>query len=442
MKCPHYETNRGRSTEKAPAADAMVFRPKASTAPVKRVHLPADVTVLFTDDDSIKAVHDKENDTSRDHDRTLEKGLEDSGYLSLQNSQLDEHHGDEEDEHTQAKPTSALLVSVTQPGKTTSNSPSKCRGRKNPSHPAPLVTASTPVDRPRRRAATCCLSSTPADKHTDPNLPILNFQQDVCEELVKSYRKNKRYDWSVVGKVAESHLLDRVIGRQMGLEFVDMFTSLLSRNMRSILADILALLGDMDLIRCKKVSRTWRRVICDDPTALRRCQRQEEALRESTSSRRAKLCGLTREVAVSRVVLSCMQTLASSNTQSASSSSSTSSTPSCKLNRRSASSQKGNTPTSQCTRFKEFMQAASGLKQHESLRHCKRCGSPATHSAEAQRATCTRSSCLYDFCTRCQETFHGSTPCRTVQPRTHFVNSRTTPITPGSTRSKRNVRRL
>lgn len=58
-----------------------------------------------------------------------------------------------------------------------------------------------------------------------------------------------RYDWSIITKVAEDHLLDRVIGGQMGLEFVDVFSSLLSRNMRSILVDILALLGDLDLIR-------------------------------------------------------------------------------------------------------------------------------------------------------------------------------------------------
>lgn len=58
-----------------------------------------------------------------------------------------------------------------------------------------------------------------------------------------------RYDWSIVTKVAEDHLLDRVIGGQMGCEYVDIFSSLLHRNMRNILTKILALLGDMDLIR-------------------------------------------------------------------------------------------------------------------------------------------------------------------------------------------------
>lgn len=58
-----------------------------------------------------------------------------------------------------------------------------------------------------------------------------------------------RYDWTIVTKVAEDHLLDRVVGGHMGCEFVDVFSSLLSRNMRNILTRVLSLLGDMDLIR-------------------------------------------------------------------------------------------------------------------------------------------------------------------------------------------------
>lgn len=87
-------------------------------------------------------------------------------------------------------------------------------------------------------------------------------------------------------------------------------------------------------------------------------------------------------------------------------------------------------------------QAASNLKQHESLRPCKHCGSPATHFTEVQRAKCMRPSCLFDFCTICQESYHGSTPCRAVQPRSHFSSTKTTPIIPGSARSKRSIRRL
>ncbi|XP_073338351.1 F-box only protein 5 [Pagrus major] len=443
MKCPHYKAAMANNLEKSSVsvagAGSRVFHLKASpvkeSSPIKPQCPPVAVTtVLFSLNNNTRAVHNKENSTSREHDGTLDEGFEDSGYLSLHNSQIDDHHGDEEDDCMQEKPTSAAAHQV----KTISpkKSPSKCQGRMNSTHPVSLVAASPTVVCHRTRTAAYSLSSTPSDHHN--NLPILKFQQAVCEELAKSYKKNKRYDWSIITKVAEDHLLDRVIGGQMGCEYVDMFSSLLSRNMRNILTDILSLLGDMDLISCKKVSRTWRKIICDDEAALNRCQQAEQALRESRSSLRQRACGLTRDVAVSRVLLSCMQTLASSTPSSSSSSSS--STPSCKINRRTLSSQKSGTPN--CTRFNEYMKAASNLKQHESLRPCKRCGSPATHFTEVQRAKCMRPSCLFDFCTVCQESYHGSTPCRVVQPRSHFPSTKTTPIIPGSARSKRSIRRL
>ncbi|XP_026165238.1 F-box only protein 5 [Mastacembelus armatus] len=443
MKCPGYEATRTNKVEKSSSAEFKTHlkaSPVKAPTPIKPECLPGVATLLFSLNNSTKAVHNKENSTSR----TLHRGLEDSGYLSLNNSQIEDHHGEEENAHTHGKPTSAPLHSAIQQENTVSpnGSPSKCHGRDNSSCAMSLVAASSPVYSPSRRTAAYSLPFTPSDSHNNPNLPIVSFQRAVCEELAKSYRKNKRYDWSIIPKVAEDHLLDRVIGGQMGCEYVDIFTSLLCRNMRRVLTNILALLGDMDLISCKKVSRTWRKIICDDTAALSRCQRAEEALRESRSSERHRDCGLTRDVAVSRVVLSCMQTLASSNTYSAPSSSSSSSTASCRVSRRTATPQKGSMPNEQCTRFKQYVQAASNLKQHESLHPCRRCGSPATHSTEAQRAMCTRSNCLFDFCTRCKEAFHGSTPCRTVQQRSHFSASEKAPIIAGSARSKRNVRRL
>ncbi|XP_078129778.1 F-box only protein 5 [Sander vitreus] len=444
MKFPRYEATMANKMEKrSAAAESRVLNLKSSPVkepiPIKPQCPPAGVTTVFSLNNNTTAVHNKENSTSKEHDRILDEGFEDSGYLSLQNSHIDDHHGDPEDEHIQGKPTVTQLPSAAahqEKAISPNNSPSKYKGR---THSNPLVTASTPVDHHKRRTAAQLLSSTPSDHHNDPNLPILNFQQAVCVELAKSYKKNKRYDWSIVTKVAEDHLLDRVIGGQMGREYVDIFSCLLSRNMRSILTNILALLGDMDLISCRKVSKTWRTIIGEDTAALSRCQRAEQALGESRSSLSQKSCSLTRDVAVSRVVLSCMQTLASSSTPSSSSSSSS---PSYRVNRLNTHSQKHRQANSQCTRFNEYVQAASSLKQHESLRPCKRCGSPATHLSEVQRATCTRPSCLFDFCTHCQEAFHDSTPCRVVQPRPYFTTPKTTPIIPGSARSKRNVRRL
>ncbi|KAF7658869.1 hypothetical protein LDENG_00006500 [Lucifuga dentata] len=444
MKCPRYEAATGIKVEKSsPAPTAVAAAEKVShpqVSPLKEPPIiksnfpPASVTTTLFSLNNTKGVHNKENSNRREQDRTLEEGFEDSGYLSLQNSQIDDLHAVEEDDHNQGRssatpPPPAINQEKTE---TPKNSPSKCQGKTCSIHPAP----STPVLHPERRAVAYSLSSTPAAHHGDPNLPILKFQQAVCEELAKNFQKTKRYDWSLVTKLAEDHLLDRVIGRQMGLEYVDVFSSLLSRNMKGILTHILALLGDMDLISCRKVSRTWRRIICEDKAALSRCQRAEQALRESKSFQSQRSCGLTRDVGLSRVVLSCMQTMASSSSLSSLSSSS-SSTLASRANRQTTASQKD-----QNSRFKEYVEAASRLKQHESLRPCKRCGSPATHSAEAQRARCTRLSCLFDFCTRCQEPFHGSSPCRMVMPRPHFPTSKVTPILPGSAHSKRNIRRL
>lgn len=202
MKCPRYEATMASNMEKSSAAaESRVLHLKASPVkepiPIKPQCPPAGVTtVLFSLNNTTSAVHNKENSTSREHDRTLDEGLEDSGYLSLHNSQIDDHHGDEEDDHIQGKPTVTLLPSAaaTHQERTISpkTSPSKCKGRTNSSNPVLLRAASTPVDFHKRRTAAYSLSSTPSNHHNDPNLPILKFQRAVCEELAKSYKKNKR----------------------------------------------------------------------------------------------------------------------------------------------------------------------------------------------------------------------------------------------------------
>ncbi|XP_029377402.1 F-box only protein 5 isoform X2 [Echeneis naucrates] len=438
MKCPRFEPAQANKMEKTSskmaAAQPRVLHLKASPVkepiPIKPLCPPRGVAkVLLSLNNNTREVHNKENSSSREHDRTLDEGFEDSGYLSLHNSQIEDHPKNEEDGHVQDKLATAQLLSSTHREEEISpnTSPSKCKGRISFNRPLSLVAASTPVARPTRRTVV----STPSDDHRDAILPIVDFQKAVCQKLAKNYQKSKRYDWSIVAEVAEHYHLDRVIGGQMGQEYVDMFASLLSRNMKIILTKVLTLLGDMDLISCKKVSKTWRKIICEDTMAQKRCDQAEE---ESGRSLRQRSCGLTRDVAVSRVVLSCMQPMASSSC-------SPSSPLSSKIGQ-TAPSPKESAPKSRCTHFEEFLQASSSLKQHESLRSCKRCGSPATYSAEIQRATCKRLNCGFDFCTNCQEAFHGSAPCRTVQPRSQFHTSRTPSIIPGSARSKRNIRRL
>lgn len=80
---------------------------------------------------------------------------------------------------------------------------------------------------------------------------VLSFQDrfSTCKFTKTNCLVLFRYDFSIVQDIAEKHNLDRVIGRHMGLDYVDVFESLLSMNMKIILGNILALLGDLDLIR-------------------------------------------------------------------------------------------------------------------------------------------------------------------------------------------------
>lgn len=401
MKCPAiYEEPRAPCSPVKAAAEFKL--PALKNSPNKECKhfvvkplLTPDLLPATLSLNNIRGVHNKENNKKK-HDRTLDEvsldcqEFEDSGYLSLHNSLLEKGDKDSESEDH---------LFVTSPGE-------EERGR---------YTLSTPS----------------AQNHSDPNLPIIKFQQAVCRELAMGFKRTQSYDWTVIDKLAEDFGLDRVIGGHMGRECVDVFTALLEREMRHILTKILGMLGDADLIHCRMVSRTWWRIISQDNSALTRCQEAEQRLRDSRKAEGQENGGsLTRNTALPRVVLSCMQSVASSSVQRAS--------PKKSVSQKDCIHTARNSPP---TRFTEYQKAASSLKQHESLKPCKLCGSPAKHNAHALRATCTRQSCAFDFCTKCQGSFHGSSPCRAIQPHGPS-SSKEKPILIGSARSKRNVRRL
>lgn len=197
MKCPSYEAARANKMERGSAnmaaaagAQPKVVQVKASPVkedpiPLKPSSPPANVaTKLFSQNNNTRVVHNKENSSNKEHERTaLDEGFEDSGYLSLHNSQIFDHH--EEEEYVQGKPTAALQHAPADKKISPSNSPSKCQTRMN-SPMAAVVTASTPL--PKRRTE----KSTLSNHYNDHYLPILKFQRTVCEELAKSYQKNKR----------------------------------------------------------------------------------------------------------------------------------------------------------------------------------------------------------------------------------------------------------
>lgn len=199
MKCPRYKpaisNNVEKSSASVAAAEPNMLLLKASVkpepTPIKPRCPPTEVTTVLVSVDNTGVAHNKENSTSRVHDGTMDEGFEDSGYLSLHNSQIDDHQGDDVDDHFQGKlPPPAVTATHKEKTVSPKSSPTKCQRMTNACHLLPLV-ATTPSVGRHGRTAQHSISSTPSNQHS--NLPILKFQQAVCEELSKSYQKNKRY---------------------------------------------------------------------------------------------------------------------------------------------------------------------------------------------------------------------------------------------------------
>lgn len=160
-----------------------------------------------------KGLHNKENckekprslDVLSDDEVLLSTSslAEDSGYLSLHSSQLEHYDGDAHCPET----------------------PESCTEDKE-----------------------CRLSLAHSDSKSSC-LPVLKFQEEVCKQLAKGYKKSQSYDWTVINKLAEHYGLHNVIGVKMGLEYVDVLCGLLKKDMKHILTRILCLLGDCDLIK-------------------------------------------------------------------------------------------------------------------------------------------------------------------------------------------------
>lgn len=261
-------------------------------------------------------------------------------------------------------------------------------------------------------------------------LPILRFQQEVCQNLSKTFEETQHYDWSVIDKLAKASVLHKVIGGKMGLECVDILSTLSEKNMGHILSRILSRLDDTDLISCQTVCKTWGTIISENKSALQRCREAQQRLKKLQQERKPS-CSFTRDFAPSREAFSSVQLVTSTPVGNLSRAVFLKSTPQL-----SASSQK----TSQ---FHRYQEVAATLKRHESLRKCRQCSSPARYDDVMKRAVCTRASCTYDFCTLCLGAFHGSAPCRTGVLATPSSESRQRQHhLPCSKQSKRNIKRL
>lgn len=164
----------------AGAADAHLLNLKLSPVKLepsdfKRPRPPTEERLALPSLAAAEASQDKENSDSGFHNRTL---LEDSGYLTLQNSHIEEH---KEDGYCN-------IVAVAHQGTLPSqqSSATKCQ-RRTSSH----CLAASPTEGCQARAGTQSVSSTSSNLVSSP-LPLLKFHEAVCEELTKDFRKNKR----------------------------------------------------------------------------------------------------------------------------------------------------------------------------------------------------------------------------------------------------------
>ncbi|KAM4042657.1 LOW QUALITY PROTEIN: F-box only protein 5 [Anomaloglossus baeobatrachus] len=253
-------------------------------------------------------------------------------------------------------------------------------------------------------------------------LPVIRFEEAVCSTLKKGGKRCPKLYWDSVKEVVsnQAFALDRLIGRKMGLERMDILGELFKRDFKHLLSQILRHLSAIDLINVISVSTTWQKILQEDKWAYsvyKRCHRkicEQEARKEEHTA--------TRDSSLFRIPLSSVQKVASAV---------------CCVSKK--KSTKKIKPCPSHSRYSEFIQVGRTLVNDQSLKVCIVCSSPAKYDSYQHRAQCTRDSCQLDFCTLCNCKYHFSKDCATNKAPNHRFLSE--PL-PGSKKSKQNLGRL
>lgn len=237
-------------------------------------------------------------------------------------------------------------------------------------------------------------------------LPALQVGRAVCESVGLA-KVLHCPDQSPLRKVLQSQTfpIDRLIGRKMGLEHVDILKELSERGFPCILRKILRYLCGADLLCCAKVCKIWKKIICSD-------RRANQALKKA--SRTQWVDAAKRENVTSRGALTIIQRQCRDSAQPA------------------LSKLRSGTVSQKSIRHQQVVKT---LKQDEVLKICPLCASPSKFLPYQERAVCTSEVCAYDYCCLCLNFFHGSKSC--ARHRLH----RAQPLV-GSKKSKQNLRRL
>lgn len=256
-------------------------------------------------------------------------------------------------------------------------------------------------------------------------LPALHFAKVVCSTLKKNAKRNPKIDWDKLKECIPSGniRLQNIIGRKMGLEYVDILSELFGRGLRHLLKVILTQLSDMDLVNVSKVTKTWKKILEDDKGILQLYNKAIQRVAEK--SIKVSPHASTREYVMFRTALASVQKSAVQ-------------LPSPKDSRTKLANP-GDQKSSSYSRHNEFSEVAKTLKKNESLKACIRCNSPAKYDCYLQRATCRREGCGFDYCTKCLCNYHTTKDCS--NGKSLKASYKMGPL-PGTKRSKNNLRRL
>ncbi|XP_003468474.3 F-box only protein 5 [Cavia porcellus] len=278
----------------------------------------------------------------------------------------------------------------------------------------------------RSSPQSCLLQIQSPDQYPNQNLlPVLHFEKVVCSTLKKNAKRNPKIDKEILKEIISSgnFRLQNIIGRKMGLEFVDILNELFRRELKHLLANILTQLSDMDLISVSKVSTTWKKILEDDKGASHLYKKAMQRVTEK--SIKFSPHASTREYVMIRTALASVQKSASQTLP--------------KKDAQTKLSKKDDQKGSTYSRHSEFSEVARTLKKNESLKACIRCKSPAKFDCYLQRATCEREGCRFDYCTKCLCDYHSTEDCS--NGKLLKTSYKMGPL-PGTKKSKENLRRL
>ncbi|XP_052016696.1 F-box only protein 43 [Apodemus sylvaticus] len=271
------------------------------------------------------------------------------------------------------------------------------------------------------------------------NTPALQL---VHELFIKSKRKRFQqeddqefFEERDEGKIARLQcVLAGLIGKKMGIEQLDILTELQHRNLKHILAMILESLTSESLYSAWNVSRNWREIVAQDKKANQRRKLyiiQLEANAQGVAVLRVQDAA-TRLRLLSRLALRSVQAQAQA--------------PSGQTEQAPTLSPWGDvlTPVASSSlthlrsKQEQYVKVARTLFTDEALKPCPRCQSPAKYHPHRKRGLCSRLACGFDFCVLCLCAYHGSEDCRRGSAKARGSKD----VLPGSSQSKRNLKRL